>query len=460
MAAKAQRWNSCNVLARAGDERILWHFSRKGDDATLESERRFPADGVAPGASVQKTFRHLWQPRLNIAWIPAEKLFVRVVELPPGDVQEVPALIEFQIEKLSPLPASQTVWTYETVSTTAGQPIQVILVVADRAAVEQHLARLQTAGYRPDRLEFPALRELRALPAPAEGLTLLADIDAGTMTCLAAWWTGGRLRHLSLARFTDNAAAGDRLTDALRRTAWAAEVEGWHPATLQVTLLAEAGLAARLDAPIREFSGAPVTVRERLSPSELAAVTAAAPAQVNLVPADVLARHRQEFVDRLWMRALGIAALVYVFVVLGYLAYLSILDYQKARVDQQVAIHSANHTKSQQLKARLEILQEQVNLKFAALDCWKAAAEALPELMTLNSATFQRGKKLGLVGSVPVDQQGKVTEYNEALTKATIAGRPLFSKVTTKSIQSPGVGRADQPATWSLECEINRRDIQ
>jgi hypothetical protein len=448
------------VLAPAGHERVLWHFSRKGETATLASELRIPADGVAPAGSAQKSFRHLWQPRLNIAWLPADKLFLRVVELPPGDPQEVAALVEFQIEKLSPLLANQTVWTFETVSANPGEPIQIILLVADRTAVEQRLTELQAVGYRPDRLELPALREFRALAATGEGITLLADAVAGTVTCLTAWWSGGRLRHISLARFADNAAAGDRLVDALRRTAWAAEVEGWHPASLEVTLLAEPALAARLDAPLRDFSGRPVAVRERLSPPELAAVCATAPAQANLVPPDVLARYRQEFVDRLWMRALGVTALVYVFLVLGYLAYLSILDYQKGSVDHQIAVHSANHTKSQQLKARLEILQEQVNLKFAALDCWKAAAEALPESMTLNSITFQRGKKVGLVGTVPVDRQGLVTEYNEALAKALIAGRPLFGKVTTKSIQGPGAGRQDQGASWSLECEINRRDIQ
>lgn len=459
MAAKAQRWTSCNVIAPSGEGRTLWHFSRKGEAAALDSETAVPAGGSAPAALVQKTLRQVWQPRLNIAWLPADKVFLRVVELPPGEAQEIPALLEFQIERLTPIPANQAVWTFEIVSIGPGQPTVVILMVADRAAVEQQLEALQGAGYRADRLELACLRELLAQKPPTDGVVLVGEVGAGQVSCLSAWWSEGRLRHVAMARLADAPQAGERLVDALRRTAWAAEVEGWRPSNLAVRLLADPALATRLAPPLQGFAAGPVDVRNRLAPGALAAVTAVASAQANLVPPDLRVRYRQEFVDRLWMRALGAVALVYLFGVLGYLAWLSLLDYQKGRVDHQIALQSASFAQAQQLKARAEILQEQVNLKFAALDCWKAAAEALPESLTLNTITFQRGKKLGLMGSVPLDLQGKVTEYNEALTKASVGGRPLFSKVTTKSITAPGAGRVDQPATWSLECEINRRDL-
>jgi len=459
MAAKIQRWTSCNVLAPSGAERLLWTFSRKGDQPGLEGEKRFGADEVLPPDRVGKTFRHTWQPRLNIAWLPADKAYVRIVELPPSEPAEIPALIEFQLEKLSPLPAAQSVWSFEALPVEAGAPASAIILIADREAVEAHLGALEKAGYRPDRLDLPILRELLALPAPAEGVVIVAGIESGRVETLSGWWIGGRLRHLSLGRFADDADMADRLVETLRRTVWAGEVEGWLGELPEVTVLADAMLAARLHAALRDFSGREPQLRERLSPPELAAVCARAQTTANLMPVEIRNRYRQEFVDRLWMRALGAVALTYVFWVLGNLAWLSFLDYQKAGVDHQIAVLTDSYTKAQQLKARLEILQEQVNLKFAALDCWKAAAEALPDSMTLNALTFQRGKKFGLIGTVPSDQQGKVTEYNSALAKASVGGRQLFSSVTTKSIQGPGPGRPGGDATWNLECEINRRDL-
>ena len=460
MAAKTQRWTSCNVLAPSGAERLLWTFSRKGDQPALEAEKRFGAEEVLPLERVGKTFRHTWQPRLNIAWLPVDKAYVRVVELPPSEPAEIPALIEFQIEKLSPLPAAQSVWSFEALpGGEPGAPLCVIVLIADREAVEAHLGALEKAGYRPDRLDLPVLRELLALPAPSDGVVILAGTEAARVDTLTGWWIGGRLRHLSLGRFADDAATADRVVENLRRTAWAGEIEGWLAAVPDVTLLADATLAARLHAALQDFSGREPLLRERLSAPELASVCARAHTPANLMPVEIRTRYRQEFVDRLWMRALGGIALTYVFWVLGNLAWLSFLDYQKAGVDHQVAVLTDSHTKAQQLKARLEILQEQVNLKFAALDCWKAAAEALPDSMTLNVLNFQRGKKFGLIGTVPSDQQGKVTEYNSALAKASVGGRQLFGTVTTKSIQGPGPGRPGGEATWNLECEINRRDL-
>lgn len=458
MAAPASRWTTCNVLAPEGEGCRLWQFTRKGHGAQLVAESRFERLDPLPADRVGKTFRHTWQPRLNIAWLPADKVFLRVVELPPSDPAEIPALVEFQIEKLSPLPAAQVLWTCEALPGAAGEPLTVAVVIAERATVEARLQQLEAAGYRPDRLELPILRELLTLPPPRDGVYVLAERDGTAWVCLTAWWAEGRLRHLNLARFAGETRAGDALADALRRTAWAAEVAGWlsGPPTA-LTLWASADVAAALEPALRDLVGEALTVRERRRPADLAAVSATTATALNLVPAEVRTRYRQEFVDRLWMRALGALALVYLLLVLGYLAWLSVLDYQKMRVDQQIALRQARYNQALQLKARLEVLQEQINLKFAALDCWKAAAEALPEGLTLNSLSFQRGRKLLLTGSVPADQQGKVTEYNQALAALQAGGRPLFSQVSTKSIQGPAPGRADLPAAWSLECELNRR---
>ncbi len=436
----------------------MWQFGRKGTGAQLVAETRYETLASLPSDRVGKAFRHTWQPRLNLAWLPADKVFLRVVELPPGDPAEIPALVEFQIEKLSPLPAAQVLWTCEALPAAPGEPLTAVVVIAERDSLEARLQQLEAAGYRPDRLELPILRELLTLPAPSNGLYVLAERDGPALVCLCAWWAGGRLRHLSLARFTGETRAGDALADALRRTAWAAEVAGWldGPPT-DLTLWAAPEVAAVLEPALRDLVGDALTVRERRRPAELAAASATTATTLNLVPAEVRARYRQEFVDRLWMRALGGIALVYLFLVLGYLAWLSVLDYQKMRVDQKIALRQARYQQALQLRARLDVLQEQINLKFAALDCWKAAAEALPEGLTLNSLSFQRGRKLILTGSVPADQQGKVTEYNQALAAIRVSGRPLFSQVSTKSIQGPAPGRADLPAAWSLECELNRR---
>ncbi|MGC8990665.1 MAG: hypothetical protein ACP5MD_11120, partial [Verrucomicrobiia bacterium] len=60
---------------------------------------------------------------------------------------------------------------------------------------------------------------------------------------------------------------------------------------------------------------------------------------------------------------------------------------------------------------------------------------------------------------VPPDQQAKVTEFNEALSKSMVRGQPLFSQVTTRSIQGGGLGSGNRPMNWTIECEIKRSDL-
>jgi hypothetical protein len=97
-----------------------------------------------------------------------------------------------------------------------------------------------------------------------------------------------------------------------------------------------------------------------------------------------------------------------------------------------------------------------VSLKFASLDCWRAASEALPTEMTMTQFNFQgKARKLQIFGNVPSELQAKVTEYNEALARAVANGEKLFAKVNTKSIQA----QANRPAYWSIECELQRKEL-
>jgi hypothetical protein len=174
-------------------------------------------------------------------------------------------------------------------------------------------------------------------------------------------------------------------------------------------------------------------------------------------------RYRQQFIDRLWMRGLAGLGLAYLLFVLAYFAWLRVLEYRLGATQRAVATLTPQYTNALELKARVAVLQDQFNLRFAALDCWKATCETLPEGMTLTSMAFQRGRKLALFGTVRADEQSKVTEFNEALSKVKLNSQPLFAQVNTRSIQAPaGTGgpQGDRPASWSIECELRRMEVE
>jgi len=68
---KTGRWNNCNVLDARQERRQLWHFGRDGSGARLLSERVVLSTDPLPARHVARTWSDVWQPKLNVAWLPA-----------------------------------------------------------------------------------------------------------------------------------------------------------------------------------------------------------------------------------------------------------------------------------------------------------------------------------------------------------------------------------------------------
>jgi hypothetical protein len=182
---------------------------------------------------------------------------------------------------------------------------------------------------------------------------------------------------------------------------------------------------------------------------------ARAQSKANLLPAEFAARYKQQFFDRLWMRGLGALGLIYLFGVLIYFAALQVAKYRSGQLESQVASLSGSYTNALRLKARIQVLQEQSNLKYAALDSWKAVTETLAPELTITSMTFQKGRTLNLSGTAT--EASQVTDYMEALNRITVNNTPLFSRVTLRSSQSRPGPQGSQ-TVWNIECELQRQE--
>jgi hypothetical protein len=175
----------------------------------------------------------------------------------------------------------------------------------------------------------------------------------------------------------------------------------------------------------------------------------------DLLPPDFAARYHQQYVDRLWMRGLGAVVAIYVVGVAIYLVALQVLGYQDGRLKTQLAGIANTYTNVLRLKERVEVLQEQLDLKYAALDCFKVASENLPEDFSLVSLSFGKGRTLQLSGTAPPGHEGKVMDYNQAMRSVTKDGEKLFRDVTPAAFPSR-VG--SDLVNWHFECELNISD--
>ena len=102
----------------------------------------------------------------------------------------------------------------------------------------------------------------------------------------------------------------------------------------------------------------------------------------------------------------------------------------------------------------MRVLQDQMDLQYAALECYRAVAESMPAEVTLDSMGLDRGRKLTLGGTASSEQA--VYQLNERLRDAKIKDQPLLAKIGQPNLGRGRPGIADW--TWSFACELKRMD--
>lgn len=458
--------NACNVLDLTADRRRLWRFEIAGDgEASLDEEfSGLPAEPL-PARHVGKNWRALFSSRLNVAWLPVGSVFLRVAQFPKCDRAELLAMVELALEKISPLPVAQIVWSLEPVPAHTAVPSEmqtVIVLIAARHEVEKFLGTLEGRGFLADRLEAPLLHQLLTTKIDADGAWIYPGSGADANSCLIAWWYGGELRSLTMVRLTAPEHWPRELGEVLAKSAWAGELEGWltsPPRFRLVSVPEDQEVWLRV---LREQAEGIVDVTKPCEPAALATLSARRAARgeslANLLPAEFSTRYRQQFVDSVWMRGLGALVVVYLFGVAAFFGLLWRAETQKTGVESRVAGLSGAYTNALVTRARIQVLQEQIALKYAAIESLKAVAAKLPEGMVLTDFAFQRGQKVSLRGVVPAEQIGKLTDYSGALQAATLNGVPLFKTVSAPSSQ--GSGAAANQFNWTLSCELRGPELE
>ena len=471
---KGKRWASCNILHITPEANRLWRFDAKGNGFVLNREYH---GSSLPARFVAKSWNSLWQPKLNVAWLPPENVFLRVIELPKSNFDETLAMVELQLEKLSPIPVTQIVWTMHVLPQPAGEGAAagnlqtMIVVIVARNAIEEFLGKLEGQGFLADRLEVPFLDQLEMDGSSRQGG---AEADAwiyplwlgGQNAALVAWWCGGTLRNLG---FVTLPPTGDRTVELRKQLAllvWSGELEGWLTSPPNWHLVADPVNAAEWENALREVLNEPVRVAPPLPPADLAGRTArraaAASERASLLPAEFSVRYHQQFVDRLWLRGLGAAGVLYAVALAVYFAAVGFLNYRTHNVEQEVAKISNDYTKAIQLKARYGVLKERQELKYAALDCWKAIAEQLPEGISLQRLSFADGSKISLNGTCESGQIDLITGkggFYDSVRKAKLNDQPMFNPNPNSSEQLT-YRTVGNKATWNFGLELQRTEAE
>jgi len=105
------------------------------------------------------------------------------------------------------------------------------------------------------------------------------------------------------------------------------------------------------------------------------------------------------------------------------------------------------------------VLKERQELKFAALDCWKATAELMPESLGLETFSLVDGRTLTLSGTLPAGQVADIYDFYDAMRKVVVSDQLLFdpNKGTTPKSQAMQGGAT---ASWNFALELKRAEVR
>ena len=465
MAGKKTKWSSCNLLEPATEGSRLCQFSVSSKKVKLTGDLRVAEGDDPPAKAVGKDWSDLLSRKLNIATLPPEKVFLRVVELPECEPDELLPMVEFQIEELSPLPMAQTVWSAEAVPGSAGaEGNQTVLVmIAERGVVEDRLDELEAVNYLADRVEVPLLRELVPGEPREDGAHIQLVQGADSVLALVSWWFDGRLRDVNSFNLPDTAASRDALVEKINSIALAGEVAGWMPDEPACHLTKRGDVAGDWNAALAKCFG---RIREVEPMSEVDLATAAVEFAARttapgLMLEDYSARNRQRFQDGLWMQGIKGAVALMLIGLLGFYVYGSMLKGTLDEKQELVTVRSNQYNGALLLKAKVETLEKQKALKYAALEAWYKVSTGLPGELKFTELAFASGRtldgntsrELRISGAADAGKATLIDDYQEALTRMERSdGKALFSSVRAETIRQDT--RKNQ-TVWSLKCEFD-----
>ena len=146
---------------------------------------------------------------------------------------------------------------------------------------------------------------------------------------------------------------------------------------------------------------------------------------------------------------------------LGFYGYGSWLQSELEELNRQVKEQGRQYTNALSLKAKVETLEKQKALKYAALDSWAKVATGLPgelkfselRFMSSRSVDGRTSRELRITGAADAGKATLIDDYQEALTRMESGeGDALFTGVRAESIRQD---LKRNQTYWQLKCEFD-----
>jgi hypothetical protein len=381
--------------------------------------------------------------------VDCEDVLCQILRLPATDPAELKQMLDLQIDNLTPLPLEEVVYGFEPLDVVDGQT-RVLVAIARKAAVNERVGALETAGLQAEVVSVDALAMFRALSrrnllATDEKRNVLVILGQATANVIV--YSRGVLLAVRSVVFGGDSEAV--LREELQRTFVAVEAGRPQQAAGGLIILAR-NEQARLFAE-RVASGLS-TQTSYLSNGAVPSPgfslclerTGEAVTPLNLLPDEWRQKRQTAAFRRRMIRGAIAAAVVYAVSLAAFLGFLTVRDSRLHKVESEIAGRQTRFHQAKELQSALLAMSKQLDLKYSALEVLRGVAVLLPENVKLTSFSFKKDQTVAIKGQAPAPTLA--LDFQSRLEKCE-----LFTKVVPERSTQEASGLTKFGLTCTLK---------
>jgi Tfp pilus assembly protein PilN len=369
--------------------------------------------------------------------LPADQALLRIVELPTGDLTELPGMVELQVDRFSPFPVEHLVVAYEILES-SGDRTRLLIAAVQRDLIDREAAVLSAAGLDVRRVDLDVLGWWHHLSAQetaaAPGLHLHLYLAAGALTVLAL-----QDGHPVLIRALGRGLGIDTpqeiqdeiiLTLTTLENEWGlgsdASIVAWFDGEPDETWTRNLGDSCGLPARAARMADLPpltegIARRALEDPDRT----------LNLAPPEWESNRRSRNASRRIIVAAAVCVGLWLLVVVGFLVALKLRDSSLARLRTHVEVLEKPAGEVRVLQSRTKALEDYGDRSRSALELLRQISTDLSEGLTLTSLSFRKGKNLNLRGDA--DAVNSVYDFFASMEKSGLYAEVKPEAVTQKT---------------------------
>lgn len=386
-------------------------------------------EGPVTGPSVDRIREQAqqWRGRLTLG-LNAEDVLLRVLDVPTVDANELPPMVELQVDKLSPFPIENMVVGHEVLR--RGESSTVVLAAAVRDTVVQRLGdALHSAGLYPQRVDVAAMAWwqllLDAERIESGGRHAVFRFEAGAPEFLVyqdhvpiVFHSMGGMEDLQGASLVGEMAR--EVTYALMSL----EMEHGAQPLLSASAWCAGDWPGGLTAALAEACGCEVRTFPLADMPPLSQGLArrfALRAGLNLMPGPWVAQRAARRFRKRMVAAVAAVVGVWFLGMGGLFGALYVEEHRLGILEASLAAWEQPALEVREMRRRVSTIRRYKDDSRSVLECLREISALQPPGIELTSFTYRKGESTRLVGEA--DSRALILTFAQALGTSTLFDR-------------------------------------